>query len=90
MSLCIKNKKVFVAGHNGLAGSAIVRRLKKEDCKVITVEKKKVNLLYRNQINKFFQCEKPEIVINAAGKVENCCQHQLSLRLYSRQYYNPR
>ncbi len=69
MSLCIKKKKVFVAGHNGLAGSAIVRRLKREDCNVVTVEKKIVNLLNRNQINKFFQREKPEIVINAAGKV---------------------
>ncbi len=69
MSLNIKKKRIFVAGHNGLAGSAIVRRLEKEDCKVITVEKKIVNLLDRNQINKFFQNQKPEIVINAAGKV---------------------
>ena len=65
----LSKKKVFVAGHNGLAGSAIIRRLEKEDCLIITVKKKEVNLLNANQVRDFFFDVKPDIVINAAGKV---------------------
>ena len=36
----ISNKKIWVAGHNGMVGSAIVRRLKKENCKILKVEKR--------------------------------------------------
>ena len=50
----LRKKKVFVAGHNGLAGSAIVRRLEKEDCLILTVEKKKVNLLDSTEVQDFF------------------------------------
>ena len=41
----ISNKKIWVAGHKGMVGSAIVRRLKKENCKILKVEKKELNLL---------------------------------------------
>ncbi len=69
MYLDIKKKKVFVSGHNGLAGSAIVRKLENEGCKIITVEKKKLNLLKFKDVEDFFLELKPEIVINAAGIV---------------------
>ena len=69
MSAKLKEKKIFVAGHNGLAGSAIVRRLNKEDCTVLTANKKNLNLLNTNQVDDFFFNMKPDIVINAAGKV---------------------
>ena len=39
--ISLKNKKVFVAGHNGLVGQALCERLESEYCKVLTVNKKK-------------------------------------------------
>ena len=40
----ISKKKIWVAGHNGMVGSAIVRRLEDEDCKILKVGRKKINL----------------------------------------------
>ena len=42
--ISLKNKKVFVAGHNGLVGKALCERLESEYCKVLTVNKKKLDL----------------------------------------------
>ena len=42
--ISLKNKKVFVAGHNGLVGQALRERLESEYCKVLTVNKKKLDL----------------------------------------------
>ena len=40
----LKNKLVWVAGHNGMVGKAILERLKKEDCNTITVDRNELNL----------------------------------------------
>ena len=40
----LKNKRVWVAGHNGMVGKAILERLKKENCNIITADKKQLNL----------------------------------------------
>ena len=49
-----KKSKIFVAGHKGMVGSAIVRKLKKEGfSKVIFVEKKKLNLLDQGKVFEF-------------------------------------
>ena len=65
-----KKAKIFVAGHNGLVGSAIVRKLKEKKFKnIITIEKKKLNLIYQNSVENFFKKTKPHHVIIAAAKV---------------------
>tara|TARA_B100000686_G_C16654715_1_gene897471 strand:- start:209 stop:1153 length:945 start_codon:yes stop_codon:yes gene_type:complete len=65
-----KKAKIFVAGHNGLVGSAIVRRLKEKKFKnIITIEKKKLNLINQNSVENFFKRTKPKYVIIAAAKV---------------------
>ena len=65
-----KNSKIFVAGHNGLVGSAIVRKLKNKGYKKIITETK-LNLDLTNQIKvfNFFKKKKPEFVFIAAAKV---------------------
>ena len=65
----ISNKKIWVAGHKGMVGSAIVRRLKKENCKILKVEKKDLNLLDQKSTEEWICKNKPEIIIIAAAKV---------------------
>ena len=65
-----KHSKIFVAGHKGLVGSAIVRKLKEYGYKkIITVSKKKIDLRKQNEVENFFKRTKPNAVINAAAKV---------------------
>ena len=62
--------KVFLAGHKGLVGSAILRKLVEKKYKnIITIDKKKLNLLNQEQVFKFIKKKKPNIVIIAAAKV---------------------
>ncbi len=65
-----KKDKIFLAGHQGLVGSAILRLLKKHGYKkIITVSKKKLNLLDQNKVYNFLKKKKPKIVIIAAARV---------------------
>ena len=65
-----KNSKIFLAGHNGMVGSAILDELKIRKFKnIITVEKNKVDLRNQQEVFKFLKKKKPEAVIIAAAKV---------------------
>jgi GDP-L-fucose synthase len=65
-----KKSRIFVTGHKGLVGSAVVRRLKHYGYKnILNVEKKKLDLRNQNQVFNFFKKNKIDAVINAAGKV---------------------
>jgi len=65
-----KNIKIFVAGHRGLVGSAIVNLLKKKGFnKIILKTRKQLDLKKQTEVNNFFKKYKPEIVIIAAAKV---------------------
>jgi len=65
-----KNDKIYVAGHNGLIGSAILRRLIKDGyANIITRCHSELDLCNQSQVNSFFEKEKPDYVFFAAGKV---------------------
>ena len=65
-----KKSRIFVTGHKGLVGSSVLRRLKKLGYKkIITVDKKKLDLRNQNKVLSFFKKKKIDAVINAAGKV---------------------
>ena len=65
-----KKSKIFVTGHRGLVGSAVIRRLDYYGYKnILTVEKKKIDLRNQQQVSNFFKKNKIDAVINAAGKV---------------------
>lgn len=65
----LKDKKVFVAGHRGMVGSALVRRLAQEDVEILTVQRSEVDLLDQAATNRWFEKAKPHIVLHAAAKV---------------------
>ena len=65
-----KNTKIFVAGHNGLVGSAILRKLKKLGYKkLITVNRKKVDLTNQSKTFNFIKKTKPKFIFICAAKV---------------------
>jgi GDP-L-fucose synthase len=65
-----KKNKIFVTGHKGLVGSAVVRKLNEFGYKnILTVNKKKLDLRNQQQVFNFFRKNKIDAVINAAGTV---------------------
>jgi len=65
-----KEDKIFVAGHKGLVGSALVRKLKSDGyTNVITLDKKFLDLRIQSRVNDFFNVAKPDYVFLAAAKV---------------------
>jgi len=65
-----KNSKIFVAGHKGLVGSAIVRKLKNDGYKnIITIDKSNLDLTNQRKVLDFFKKKKPDFVFIAAAKV---------------------
>jgi GDP-L-fucose synthase len=68
--MIFKISKIFVTGHNGLVGSAVLRRLDHHGYKnIITVERKKLDLRNQEKVFHSFNKNKIDAVINAAGKV---------------------
>jgi GDP-L-fucose synthase len=65
-----KESKIYVAGHNGMVGSAIIRKLKSEGFEnIITRSSKELDLRNQVAVAAFFDAEKPEYVFLAAAKV---------------------
>ena len=65
-----KSDKIFLAGHNGLVGSAILRKLKYDNFKnIITAERYKLDLSDQRKVENFLKKYKPKIVIISAAKV---------------------
>jgi len=65
----LKGKRVWVAGHKGMAGSAILRRLESENCEIITAERSQLNLTDGNAVEKWLEAEKIDVAMIAAAKV---------------------
>jgi len=61
--------KIFVAGHKGMVGSAIVRLLKDQDIEIITKDRTELDLLNQSSVQNFFKREKIDQVYLAAAKV---------------------
>src|SRR5438132_5516978 len=70
MQFMDKTDRIFVAGHRGMVGSALVRRLEAEAfSNVVTRERSQLDLTDESAVAKFFEKERPTIVIVAAAKV---------------------
>ena len=67
--ISLKNKKVFVAGHKGLVGQSLCRRLEKENCKILYVNKKTLDLRDFNKTDKWLKLNKPDYIFIAAARV---------------------
>ena len=65
-----RNSKIFIAGHNGLVGSAILRKLKQKGYKnLITISRKKLDLTNQIKVLKFLKNKQPDFIFIAAAKV---------------------
>ena len=65
----LKGKTVFVAGHRGMVGSALARRLAQEDVELLTVTRNEVDLCDQAAVNKWFAARRPQAVFMAAARV---------------------
>ncbi|MEJ1968835.1 MAG: GDP-L-fucose synthase [Rhizomicrobium sp.] len=69
LPLSLEGKRIWVAGHRGMVGSAIVRRLAREDCEVLTVSRAEVDLRRQDQVEQWMGRTRPDVVVLAAAKV---------------------
>ena len=75
-----KNSKIYVAGHRGMVGSAIVRELERQGYNnIITRTHKELDLTRQCEVEQFFAEEKPEYVFLAAAKVGGIVANQNAL-----------
>ena len=65
----LAGKKVYVAGHRGMVGSAIVRRLAVEDCEILTASRAEVDLTRQAEVEAWMAKNRPDAVFLAAAKV---------------------
>ena len=65
----IDGKKIFIAGHNGMVGSAVHRKLINEKCEILTTDRSEVDLINQYEVIKWFDSNKPDVVILCAAKV---------------------
>jgi GDP-L-fucose synthase len=65
----LAGKRVFVAGHTGMAGSAIVRRLRQEPCTVLVADHRELDFTRQDQTERHLSATRPDVVIMAAGRV---------------------
>src|SRR3977135_1714018 len=65
----LKGKTVFVAGHRGMVGAALLRRLGREDVELQTVASGEVDLRDQAAVSGWFAAKRPQVVFMAAAKV---------------------
>lgn len=65
----LRGRRVFVAGHRGMVGSACVRRLESEGCTILTAGRDRLDLIRQADVEAFMRTERPEVVILAAARV---------------------
>ncbi|MFE3838695.1 GDP-L-fucose synthase [Pseudogemmobacter sonorensis] len=69
MTFDLSQKRIWVAGHRGMVGGAVARRLASEGCEVITAGRDRVDLVEQAQVRDFMARERPDAIVLAAAKV---------------------
>jgi GDP-L-fucose synthase len=62
-------KRVWVAGHRGMVGSALARRLAEEDCEIVTIERAKADLTRQQDVDRWIVQSRPDAIFIAAARV---------------------
>jgi GDP-L-fucose synthase len=68
-SFALAGKRVWVAGHRGMVGSALARRLAREDCEIVTADRASLDLRDQARVDGWLRDARPEVVFLAAAKV---------------------
>jgi GDP-L-fucose synthase len=68
-SFSLKGKRVWVAGHRGLVGAALLRRLQGEDCEILTVDRAALDLRRQADVEAWMDRNRPEAIFLAAARV---------------------
>jgi GDP-L-fucose synthase len=69
LPFALEGKRVFVAGHRGMVGSACVRRLEQEGCEILTAGRDRLDLISQAAVDAWMEAARPEVVVVAAAKV---------------------
>jgi GDP-L-fucose synthase len=69
MKFDLRGKRVYVAGHRGMVGSALARRLASEDCQILTAGREAVDLRDQQAVDRWFGEHRPDAVFLAAARV---------------------
>lgn len=72
----LRNKRIWVAGHRGMVGSAIVRRLQSENCEILTATRAELDLKEQAAVRQWVDLKKPDAIIVAAAKVGGILANQ--------------
>ena len=67
--LSLKGKTVWIAGHQGMVGSAVVERLTSEECEIVTAARSGLDLRDQSAVESWMQAHRPQVIIVAAAKV---------------------
>ena len=65
----LAGKRVFIAGHRGMVGSAVVRRLAAEGCETLTATRQEMDLTRQAEVERWMAANRPDVAIVAAAKV---------------------
>lgn len=65
----LQGRRVFVAGHRGMVGAAIVRALRQRDCEILTAQRPGVDLRRQDEVERWMQSARPDAVFLAAARV---------------------
>ena len=69
MTFDLTDKKIWIAGHRGMVGSALVRRLSREKCTILTASHEELDLTRQADVEKWIGENRPDAVVVAAAKV---------------------
>jgi GDP-L-fucose synthase len=65
----LKRKRVWIAGHRGMVGSALIRRLRQEDCTVVTIVREQLDLRRQSDVDRWILRNRPDVIVLTAAKV---------------------
>ncbi len=69
MAYSLAGKRIWVAGHRGMVGGAVVRLLRSESCEVVTAGRETVDLTCQAEVRDWMAATRPDVIVVAAAKV---------------------
>ena len=69
MTYALEGKRIFVAGHRGMVGSAVLRRLLREDCELLPAGRETLDLTNQNAVTDWMASARPDVVVLCAARV---------------------